>query len=376
MRNNILVINPWAGYIGPNTFFQQLVNEIIERSYNVTVIYPYKDEISQVMEKNGVKFYYTRIIEPIHYNNKVLKLLNYLKKEINFYIFLKKIKMDFDFCFINTELFSFSLYSIKNIPNKFNVIHSLSFTKNILFSKSIFLIQNKINITNIAVSKIVMDNVKSICPKSKISYFYNGVNIDQNYKRKKNTSCDNIFNLLSVLHPVPHKGAHHLIEVLIILNKLKIDFKCIIVGWDSTSSDFIYKNKIENLIRNSNLQGKVHLLPSENNLFKYYSNADILIHPSESESFGYVIAEAMSYELPVVAFEVGAIPEIIKNNFSGFLVKPFNVNIMATLVHKLFLSKKLNSDFGSAGREIIIKDFNKSKNMSKLLNFCLISQIK
>ncbi len=374
MGNKILIINPWTGCIGPNTFFQQLINEIIKRSYYVTVIYPHKDEISQNIEKLGVKFYYTRIIEPVHYNKRIPKLISYFNKEICFYFFLKKIKTNFNFCFINSELFSFSLYSIINIPNKFNVIHSLSFTKNKTFSKFIFLIQNKINITNIAVSKIVMDKVISIYPKSKISHFYNGVNVDQNYTRKIRGYSENNFNLLCVLHPVPHKGAHHLIDVLFILNKLNIDFKCKIVGWDSSSSDNIYKNHIEKSIINSNLEDKVQLLPSTSNLYKYYINSDLLIHPSESESFGYVIAEAMSYELPVVAFDVGAIPEIVKNNISGFLVEPFNVYKMASLTHKILLSQKLNFEFGSAGREIVINDFNKEKNMSNFINFCLVSQ--
>jgi glycosyltransferase involved in cell wall biosynthesis len=367
----ILIINPWTGYIGPNTFFQQLAQLIIDRSYIVTVIYPFEDEISLKFKKQGVTFIYTQIISPIHYNSNFYKLINYMHKEINFYFFLKKINFKYDYCFINSELFSFSLFSLSKNVNKFNIVHSLSFTSSIRFSRLLFSLQKINNIANIAVSKIVMNNIKKIYPKSKTLHFYNGVNIDEAFKRKINMSIDAKFKILCVLHPVPHKGAHHLLDVLYKLKKLNLDFVCNIVGWDSNSSDLFYKKNIENKLLEYNLQDIVHLLPSTRDLKNYFVNANVFVHPSESESFGYVIAEAMSFELPVVAFDVGAISEIVKNNISGFLIQPFDTIVMAELIKKILIARDLNLDFGISGRKIICNYFNQKINMNILINYCL-----
>jgi glycosyltransferase involved in cell wall biosynthesis len=50
----------------------------------------------------------------------------------------------------------------------------------------------------------------------------------------------------------------------------------------------------------------------------------MLIHPSETESFGITIAEAMAMAKPVLGFDVGAVPELIGHNKTGFIVKPFD----------------------------------------------------
>ena len=49
---------------------------------------------------------------------------------------------------------------------------------------------------------------------------------------------------------------------------------------------------------------------------------DIFLYPTFGDSFGYVVAEAVSMGLPIVATRVGAIPEFVENGTTGFLVRP------------------------------------------------------
>ena len=63
---------------------------------------------------------------------------------------------------------------------------------------------------------------------------------------------------------------------------------------------------------------------SDELLSKFYSAADVFISPSSAETFGYTIAESMSCGTPVVAFESGAIPEIIVHKETGYLVSDKN----------------------------------------------------
>jgi glycosyltransferase involved in cell wall biosynthesis len=57
--------------------------------------------------------------------------------------------------------------------------------------------------------------------------------------------------------------------------------------------------------------------------------ADLLLLPSETESFGLVALEAMACEVPVVASRVGGLPEVITDGVEGFLVEPRNIEKMA-----------------------------------------------
>ncbi len=56
--------------------------------------------------------------------------------------------------------------------------------------------------------------------------------------------------------------------------------------------------------------------------WRQFSSADIFVLPSHTEDMPVSILEAMAVGLPVIATEVGSIPEVIDHGVSGFLVKP------------------------------------------------------
>lgn len=62
-----------------------------------------------------------------------------------------------------------------------------------------------------------------------------------------------------------------------------------------------------------------------NKLRRYYSSADVLFNPSTTDTFGKVVAEALSCGTPAVVFANQALPEIIGNNECGVAVEPFSI---------------------------------------------------
>ena len=55
------------------------------------------------------------------------------------------------------------------------------------------------------------------------------------------------------------------------------------------------------------------------------SQADLFLLPSEIESFGLAALEAMACEVPVIATNVGGLPEVVESGVDGFLVQPGDV---------------------------------------------------
>ena len=72
---------------------------------------------------------------------------------------------------------------------------------------------------------------------------------------------------------------------------------------------------------------------------RYYQAADLYIHASHMESWGLTITEALACGIPVVATNVGGIPEQITNEFNGYLTKPGDPIDMAEKINLL-----LNND--------------------------------
>ena len=72
-----------------------------------------------------------------------------------------------------------------------------------------------------------------------------------------------------------------------------------------------------------------------NELAQIYSAADVYLHPAHSEIFSLAILEALSCGTPVIASNVGGIPEIIQHGVNGFLVDEMDAESMADYAIKL-----------------------------------------
>jgi glycosyltransferase involved in cell wall biosynthesis len=82
---------------------------------------------------------------------------------------------------------------------------------------------------------------------------------------------------------------------------------------------------------------------------RHYHAADVYLHAAREESFGLVIAEAMACERPVVATAVGAIPELVREGETGFLVPRADAPAMAAAIERLAADPALRTAFGARG---------------------------
>jgi len=94
---------------------------------------------------------------------------------------------------------------------------------------------------------------------------------------------------------------------------------------------------------------------------EYLSVADLLLLPSQSESFGLTALEAMACEVPVIATRVGGIPELVEDKGCGYLFEIGDVDGMAAASLRVLNEDAERERLGTRGREIAVSRFRTEK---------------
>ena len=101
---------------------------------------------------------------------------------------------------------------------------------------------------------------------------------------------------------------------------------------------------------------------------KALNTMDIFVNSSNVESFGVNIVEAMACELPVVATPCPGPKEVIDNGVTGVVLKDWNHEELAEELIKLVENTALRRQYGKAGREKVLREYDWSKNVETLIN--------
>ncbi len=91
---------------------------------------------------------------------------------------------------------------------------------------------------------------------------------------------------------------------------------------------------------------------------QYYQEASIFCLPTQLEPFGVAFVEAMAHRLPIVATNVGAIPDFVKTGYNGYLVSPNNVPELTAALKTLSENPADCETFGTQGYELFAQRYN------------------
>ena len=121
--------------------------------------------------------------------------------------------------------------------------------------------------------------------------------------------------LLSVAAVIPGKGHDVLLDALAPMTGLRWD--CLCVG--SLDRDAAFAESLRRRVRDAGLAGRMRFPgpQSGSDLARSYGAADLLVLASRSETYGMVVTEALARGLPVVAAEVGGVPEALGHGADG-----------------------------------------------------------
>ncbi len=114
----------------------------------------------------------------------------------------------------------------------------------------------------------------------------------------------------------PEKGHEFMLKLLSSLKQEGREFRWLIVGGGCPESEARLQSQVDNLGMHNNVLIAGNVFPAS----PVYQIASLLVMPSENESFGMVLAEASAFSVPVLASQVGGIPDVIQHNRTGTLL--------------------------------------------------------
>ncbi|MEB4781770.1 N-acetyl-alpha-D-glucosaminyl L-malate synthase BshA [Paenibacillus jamilae] len=106
--------------------------------------------------------------------------------------------------------------------------------------------------------------------------------------------------------------------------------------------------KIRCKIESLGLQDKVFFLGKQDQIAEVISMADVLLLPSEKESFGLVALEAMACGVPTIGSQAGGVPELVVHGSTGYLAEIGNTETMADYAVELLSDEAMAERFREA----------------------------
>ena len=152
-------------------------------------------------------------------------------------------------------------------------------------------------------------------------------------------------------------------EILAKVRQKGLNAKLVMVGDGPESSAVRHRARQLEVIDFCEFVGK------QPKIVDYISIADLVLLPSEQESFGLSALEAQACEAPVIATRIGGIPEVVNDGETGFLSEIGNVEKMSEDTIKLLEDKNLRDEFGKRGRELAIARYSTDKIIPQYIGF-------
>lgn len=172
--------------------------------------------------------------------------------------------------------------------------------------------------------------------------------------------------LLFVGSLVPEKDPIGMLEIFKEIHKVYPQIRLKYLGSGPLEKRLIEKINLENL------KDSIELIPNQSNIFPILSNAKALVMPSKIEGLPGVILEAMYCTIPVVAYGVGGIPEVLKTNGTGWCVEPGNSKKFEEAIAEVLNASSQEIDkITHAAKEFVLKNYPMDKIASRFDSFYL-----
>lgn len=219
-------------------------------------------------------------------------------------------------------------------------------------------------ITNSRFIKKELTNIYGV-PKEKIHVVYNGVDMHTFYPRNSRTAILRKHGFDPKSHIILYLGGFRTVKgalpILKAMERIHIerkDVKLIFVG-GKHPLDILYHEALAKLMRKLVENGSIRTVENipHIKLPDYYSAVDAVVVPSIYDAFPKVMLEAMACGTPVIASNVGGIPELISHYKTGVLVEPADPHKLAEAIITTVSNSDLREKLGFESRKLVKERF-------------------
>lgn len=207
----------------------------------------------------------------------------------------------------------------KSIPLVFHCHHRLQQSSAILLAGASLRLSGAYTI---ACCRFAVKPIEKYISPKRLFVRYNGV-FGPKVSRPKRTGRPERIGVIGRVEP--EKGQLEFVRAVPLLARQFPGCRFLIAGSPMFSSDEYYRQVV-----NASNALPIEFIEWQNDISELYENLDLLVVPSApQEATTRVIFEAFAYGVPVVAFPSGGIPEIMKDNETGFLAQGTTTEALA-----------------------------------------------
>jgi N-acetyl-alpha-D-glucosaminyl L-malate synthase BshA len=203
------------------------------------------------------------------------------------------------------------------------------------------------------------DDIKVI-PNFVCQYDYKRLEVDS---LRASLAPQNEPLLVHVSNFRPVKRPVDCVEILARVLKKGVKTRLVMVGDGSERTNCEHRARCLGIYDQCSFVGK------QPRIVDYLSASDVLLLPSDQESFGLAALEAMACEVPVIASKVGGLPEVVTDGETGYLAPVGDVDKMAADAARLLTDRKLRQEMGQRARESAINRYRTDVVIPQYIEF-------
>jgi N-acetyl-alpha-D-glucosaminyl L-malate synthase BshA len=161
----------------------------------------------------------------------------------------------------------------------------------------------------------------------------------------------------------PVKRPVDCVEILARVREKGVKARLVMVG------DGSERSRAEHRARCLNVEHLCSFVGKQPRITDYLSASDVLLLPSEQESFGLAALEALACEVPVIASRVGGIPEVVDDGSTGCLAEVGDIEKMSDCAARLLSDEDLRREMGRRARESAVSRYSTDLVIPQYIEF-------
>ena len=342
----IIQIMPEFGLAGAERMCQALTIDLKNKGHEVIVcsLYDYHSDITEKIENEGIKIIYLD-----KKNGFDISMYQKLKKVF------KTVKPDIIHTHRYVCKYVVPATYLAHVKSKIvHTVHSVA-QKEANAKKLQYFFYHCGAVTPVAISETVKKSILDYykLKTNQVPLVENGLDMSNYLIKRKYEQNDKFFSFLHVGRFSVEKNHNELINAFFVFRKNHPDSRLYLVGTGDLLEEI--KNKAENL----RLDNSVVFVGLVNDVSKWYEKADAFILPSIYEGMPMTLIESMGRGLPIIASNVGGIPDMIADHKEGLLCDSSADSILKAM-EEVYASKELRE---LLGRNALKKSAAYSSNM-------------